>query len=138
MIREFCTFYLDQLMLGIDVLKIQEVLRRLDQTRVPLAPRTISGLINLRGQIVTAYDLRLCMGLLPRNSDECMNMVVHIGEGLVCLQVDHVGDVLEIHSDQIEPAPENLLPSVRRFIEGVCQLDAQLMLIMNPEKIVEA
>ena len=55
---QFCTFYLDKLLFGVELKGVQEVIRSLDMTKVPLAPAVVSGLINLRGQIVTAVDLR--------------------------------------------------------------------------------
>ena len=62
---QFCTFYLDSLLFGVDLQGVQEVIRNLDMTQVPLAPGVVRGLINLRGQIVTAIDLRQRLGRYP-------------------------------------------------------------------------
>src|SRR5689334_4415650 len=104
--RQFCTFYVDGLFLGIDVQQIQEVIRYQAMTRVPLAAAAISGLINLRGQIVTAIDLRCRLGLALRKPEETpMNVVVRDGDNAVSLLVDRIGDVLEVDEDLFEPPP---------------------------------
>jgi chemotaxis signal transduction protein len=95
--RQFCTFFVDDLFLGIDVQQIQEVIRYQAMTRVPLAAASISGLINLRGQIVTAIDLRCRLGLPLRKPGESpMNVVVRDGDNVISLLVDRIGDVLEV------------------------------------------
>lgn len=95
-VQQYCTFYLDGLFLGVDVRKVQEVIRYQEMTRVPLAASVIQGLINLRGQIVTAVDLRRRLELNERPADQHpMNVVVRTEEGAVSLLVDEIGDVIE-------------------------------------------
>ena|SRR5579859_1275825 len=97
--RQYSTFSVGTLFFGIEVLKVQEVLRYLEMTSVPLAPDVIQGLINLRGQIVTAVDMRRRLGLDKRAAGETpMNMVVRSDDGPVSLLVDEIGDVLEVGS----------------------------------------
>src|ERR1700746_2142964 len=92
-----CTFILDGLYFGVDVLKVQEIIRYQEMTRVPLAPPVVRGLINLRGQIVTAIDLRRRLELTDRPADQLpINVVVHTDDGAVSLLVDEIGDVLEV------------------------------------------
>ena len=67
---QYCTFYLEKLLFGVDLQSVQEVIRTLGMTQVPLAPDVVSGLINLRGQIVTAVDLRRRLDLPPRPSGQ--------------------------------------------------------------------
>src|SRR4051812_30912575 len=107
--RQFCTFVVDGLYLGVDVLKVQEVIRYQELTRVPLVSDVIRGLINLRGQIVTAVDLRRRMGLAARPADRLpMNVVVRAGEGVVSLLVDEIGEVVNVGRDAFERPPETL------------------------------
>src|ERR671936_28074 len=95
--HKFCTFTLDGLLFGVEVLKVQEVIRYLEMTRVPLAPAVVRGLINLRGQIVTAIDLRRRLELSDRPADQQpVNVVVHTDDGAVSLLVDEIGDVLQV------------------------------------------
>src|ERR1700720_824676 len=89
--EQLSTFFVADLFFGVDVLDVQEVLRFQQMTPVPQAPEVIEGLINLRGQIVTAIDMRRRLRLPPRGGDETpMNMVVRTGDGAVSLLVDEI------------------------------------------------
>jgi purine-binding chemotaxis protein CheW len=135
--REFCTFCLDGLFFGIEVDKVQEVLRHQGMTRVPLAAAVIAGLINLRGQIVTAVDLRLRLGLAPRPADALpMNVVVRSAEGAVSLLVDEIGDVVEVNEAQFECSPETLQGEARKLIRGVYKLDDRLLHVLQLERAI--
>ena len=84
--QQFCTFYLDKLMFGVQLEKVQEVIRYLELTEIPLAPRVVSGLINLRGQIVTCIDLRRRLELADRPEETSpMNVVIRSADGAVSL-----------------------------------------------------
>lgn len=134
-IRQFCTFYLDGLLFGVDLRNVQEVIRSHKMTRVPLAPAAVSGLLNLRGQIVTALDLRRRLGLRSETSDaQPMNVVVRSADGAVSLLVDEIGDVVEVEEDSFEPPPETLRGTVRTMILGVHKLSKRLMHVLDVEK----
>jgi len=133
--NQYCTFYLDGLFFGVDVLKVQEVLRYQEMTQVPLASSVIRGLINLRGQIVTAIDLRRRLNLQDREADQLfMNVIVNTSESDVSLLVDAIGDVLEIEEDLFEMPPQNLDQTVRSLVQGIYKLDSGLLLILDTEK----
>jgi purine-binding chemotaxis protein CheW len=135
---QFATFFLADLFFGVDVLRVQEVLRYQPMTRVPLAPEVIEGLINLRGQIVAAIDMRRRLGLPPRAPGETpMNMVVRTGDGAVSLLVDEIGDVLDVEAADYERPPENLDPAVRDLIRGVYKLKDRLLLVLDTDRTVE-
>ena len=135
---QYATFAVEDLFFGIDVLRVQEVLRYQQMTSVPLAPDVIAGLINLRGQIVTAVDMRRRLGLPDRPSGQLpMNMVVRADEGPVSLLVDEIGDVLQPEADAFEPAPENTTPAARELIRGVYKLKGRLLLVLDPDKTLE-
>jgi len=132
---QFCTFYLDKLLFGVELKGVQEVIRSLDMTKVPLAPEVVSGLINLRGQIVTAVDLRTRLALVSRSADTlAMNVVVRSDDGAVSLLVDEIGDVVEVDENSFEPPPETLRGSVREMILGVHKLHDRLMHVLDIEK----
>jgi purine-binding chemotaxis protein CheW len=132
---QFCTFYLDKLLFGVELKHVQEVIRSLDVTRVPLAPGVVSGLINLRGQIVTAVDLRRRLELEPRPPGLlAMNVVVRSDDGAVSLLVDEIGDVVEVEETTFERTPETLRGAVREVITGVHKLNDRLMLVLDTEK----
>jgi purine-binding chemotaxis protein CheW len=132
---QFCTFYLDKLLFGVELKGVQEVIRSLEMTKVPLAPDVVSGLINLRGQIVTAVDLRRRLELPPRPpGTPAMNVVVRSDDGSVSLLVDEIGDVVEVEESTFEPPPETLHGSVRAMILGVHKLNERLMHVLDIEK----
>jgi purine-binding chemotaxis protein CheW len=130
--KQFSTFEVGGFRFGIDVLQVQEVLRAQDMTPVPLAPEVIEGLINLRGQIVSAIDMRRRLGLDPRPLEvAAMNVVVRGEDGAVSLLVDEIGDVMEVDASSYEPPPENLDTSVRDLVRGVYKLKDRLLLVLD-------
>ena len=132
---QLCTFYADGLYFGIDVREVQEVLQYQDMVRVPLAADVVEGLINLRGQIVTAIDLRRRLGLPERTSGEDpMNVVVRSDDGAVSLLVDEIGDVVEVDVDQFERPPETLVGPMRDLIVGAYKLESGLLLALDVER----
>ena len=137
-VNQICTFHVEDLFLGIDVQEVQEVIRYQRMTSVPMAPPVISGLINLRGQIVTAMDLRIQLGLPGLNLSEArpMNVVVRTEQGTTSLLVDEIGDVIEIERDCMEPPPDTLEPTLRALTQGVYKLPDQLLLLLNTEQLV--
>lgn len=134
----FCTFQVDHLYFGVEVLKVQEVIRYQRMTRVPLSPAVIRGIINLRGQLVTAIDLRRRLGL-PKSEVERqpMNVVIRGNDGSVSLLVDEIGDVLEVDREQFEPPPETLQGVPRELIRGAYKLDGKLLLVLDTNRVVE-
>lgn len=135
---QFCTFYLDKLLFGVELKGVQEVIRSLDITQVPLAPNVVSGLINLRGQIVTAVDLRRRLELNARPPDALpMNVVVRSEDGAVSFLVDEIGDVVEVEESTFEPAPEMVHATIRSMILGVHKLNDRLMHVLDTEKACE-
>src|ERR1700759_2591495 len=120
---QFSTFFVGDLFFGVDVLRVQELLRFQHMTPVPQAPGVIEGLINLRGQIVTAIDMRKRLSLPPRAGDKTpMNMVVRTSDGAVSLLVDEIGDVLDMDAATWERPPENIDPKARDLVRGVYKL----------------
>jgi purine-binding chemotaxis protein CheW len=135
---QYATFVVEHLFFGIDVLRVQEVLRYQEMTRIPLAPNVAGGLINLRGQIVTALDMRCRLGLAPRGAERLpMNLVVRTDEGPVSLLVDEIGDVLQLDSVDFESAPDNLTPAARELVQGVYKLKDRLLLVLDPDRTLE-
>ena len=130
--------FLDNLYFGVEVYKVQEVIRYQEMTRVPLAPREVRGLINLRGQIVTAIDLRRRLELTERPGDRLpMNVVVRGDDGAMSLLVDEIGDVVEVQEDSFERPPETLRGMARDLITGAYKLKDRLLLMLDTEKAVQ-
>src|SRR6516165_11032150 len=122
--QQYCTFYVDGHYFGLDVLRVQEIIRYQEMTRVPLAPPVVRGLINLRGQIVTAIDLRRRLELEARHDDQLpVNVIVRTDDGAVSLLVDKIGDVLDVEESLFEPPPETLRGTPRELIRGAYKLN---------------
>jgi purine-binding chemotaxis protein CheW len=136
--RQFCSFFLDGLRFGVDVQKVQEVVAYQEMTRVPLAPTTIRGLLNLRGQIITGIDLRRRLELTERPADSLpMNVVLRGEDSPVSFLVDDIGEVIEVDADACEPPPETLRGRVRELIQGVYPLADELLLVLDTAKTID-
>ena len=135
--NQLCTFYLDDLYFGVEVQKVQEVIRYQEMTRIPLAPPVVRGLITLRGQIVTAIDMRRRLDLpqLPEGRLP-MNVVIRTENGPLSLLVDEIGDVLEVNGDEFEQPPETLRGVVRELIKGTYKLRNHLLLNLDCERTI--
>jgi len=135
--RRFATFSVADMFCGIDVAQVQEVLKYQEMTPVPLTPDVIQGLINLRGQIVTAVDLRRRFHLPERAVDQKpMNMVLRCDGGAVSLLVDEIGDVIEVDGCEHEPPPSTMDPLHREVVEAVFKLDGRLLLALDTAKVM--
>ena len=135
--QQYCTFYLDGLFFGVEVEKVQEVIRFQEMTDIPRAPREVHGLINLRGQIVTAMDLRTRLELTEREQGvKPMNVVIRTVEGPMSLLVDEIADVLEVDEQIFERPPETIKGVARQLIRGIYKLEGCLLLILDTETAI--
>ena len=132
---QFCTFLLNGYLFGVPVAQVQEVIRFQEMNRVPLAPSVVEGMINLRGQIVGAIDLRRRLELSERSTDQLpINVVVLTQDGAVSLLVDEIGEVIEVEQSSFEAPPETLSGAVRSMIPGVHKLEGKLLHVLDIEK----
>ncbi len=136
--KQICTFSVDKMNMGIDVIHVQEILRHQEITAVPLAPETIAGLLNLRGQIVMVTDLKKKFLLSDNVAPNPIFIIIRNPEGPACFMVDKVGEVLEIDEDLREPLPPQLDESIRECALGVYSLTHGLIVEMNAEKMGES
>lgn len=135
--QQLCTFFLGDHIFGVDAHSVQEVIRYQEMTRVPLTPESVSGLINLRGQIVTAIDMRKRLGYPERPEGKLpMNVVIRSDEGAASLLVDAIGDVIEVSQDNFETPPDTLRGKERELIKGAYKLDGRLLLMLNTQDAI--
>lgn len=136
--QDFVTIMLDGQMLGIPVLAVHDVLNHQQITSIPMAPDWVAGVLNLRGKIVTAINLRARMGLPPREEGKpSMSVVVeHLGEPY-SLQIDTVGEVLSLEDQLFERSPVTLDPVWREVSKGIYRLDNQLMAVLDVDKLLD-
>jgi purine-binding chemotaxis protein CheW len=130
--RQYATFEVADQLFGIDVARVQEVLAFHEYTAVPLAPRAVGGLFNLRGQVIAAVDLRVRLGLPPREfGGTAMNVIVRQDDEPVSLLVDRIGEVVEFDDADFEPPPDTLTGPGRELILGTFKHDDRLMLALD-------
>lgn len=135
--HQLSTFTVAGHFFGIEVTDVQEVIRHQQMTPVPLAPPEISGLMNLRGQIVTAIDLRRRLALPPREAGALpMNVVVHTDDASVSLLVDEIGDVLAVDEETFERPPDTLDDGARSLIRGAYKLEGRLLLVLDTARVL--
>ncbi len=133
--QQYCTFYVAGQYCGLDAVRVQEIIRAQPMTPVPLAPPVVRGLINLRGQIVTALDLAMRLGLKERLVGPApINVVVHTEDGAVSLLVDEIGDVVTVPHEAFEKPPETLATAARALIHGAYKLKDRLLLILDADE----
>ncbi len=136
---ELVTFHVGDLLIGADIGHVEEINRHLDLTPVPDAPASVRGVVNLRGDVVTVLELRTILGL-PRAeiSKQTRNVVVAAGHERIGLLVDRIADVVRARPDQIDPPPANVRGAEGRFFKGVCQLEKQLLVVLDVEAVLDA
>jgi purine-binding chemotaxis protein CheW len=136
---QYCTFEIGALLLAVEARCVQEVLRSQLVTPVPLAPDFVRGLMNLRGQIVLVVDLRARLGAESQEAPtKCLNVLIHTSAGLVSMQADRIGDVIEVDDGCIDPVPETLQGRARDVLAGALRLPERLLLLLAPDRIAVA
>ncbi len=135
-IKQFVTFRIEDDLLGVDILRVREINRMLDITPVPKAPAYVRGLVNLRGQTLTVFDLGIRLGLPPRQiTEESHNVVLkHHPVGLL---VDSIGNIVQCDELEVELCPANADSIEEKFIEGVLKLEDGLLIILRTGKLLE-
>lgn len=134
--HQYSTFYLDGRLYGIDVMKVQEVTSPLQITQMRTAPSFIKGLINLRGQIATAIDLKRLFQIGETELNERMTVVCKLEDVLLSLQVDGIGDVIEVRSDDFEPTPLTIPKHIRCFMKGVYKTNNGILSVLELDSIL--
>jgi len=135
---QFVTFLVADQLFGVDVLNVQDILRTENIAFVPMAPPEVKGSINLRGRIVTVIDVRVRLGLPPLVEDEkCMGVTVEKATELYTLRVDEIGEVLALPLADHEEVPGTLEPKWREFADGIYQLEDNLMIVLDIDKLLE-
>ncbi len=120
---------------GVPVLDVRDVIDPVRIDTVPLAPPEVAGVLNLRGRIVTAVELRMQLGMPHRaDADRHMSVIVEHDSELYAILVDDVGDVLWLPRAGLEPPPVTLAAQWRDLCSGLHRLDGDLLLILSVEK----
>ncbi len=133
--RLYATFSIDDMLFGVDATDVQEILRPQRLTKIPLAPPEVSGLMNLRGQIVVNVDIRQRLGLEPCDVDgDPLNVVLRTEHGPLSVIVDAVGDVFEADDNELTSPPETLSSPTVDLVSAVHKLDDRLLLVLDVQE----
>ncbi len=136
-VLQYVTFRLDDETYGIDVMQIQEVLRYTEIAPVPGAPDYVLGIINLRGNVVTVIDTRRRFGLADAEVTDATRIVVMESDSQVMgILVDSVAEVVYLKASDIETAPNVGNEESARFIQGVCNRNGELIILVEFEKML--
>lgn len=155
MARQISTFVLGDTLLGVDILLVKEVYRKVSITPIPDAPEHIRGLLNLRGRVVTVMDLHVCLNrqsqnqlgenylLILKTDDEIKGyqkqgelMNISLGEDIAGFLIDQMDDVIEVESDEILPPPPNLEYIEKELVEGVIKKGETLVILLDVTAIL--
>ena len=136
-ILQLVTFRLGKEEYSLDILKVQEIIRHMELTRVPKSPDFVDGVINLRGKVIPVLDLRKRFGLpVDEKTNETRIIVVDVDSRTVGLKVDAVSEVLRLPSDTVEPPPAMVTGIESDYIKGVGKLDGRLLILLDVAKIL--
>jgi purine-binding chemotaxis protein CheW len=137
-ILELATFYIGDALCGMDILKVQEINKLMEMTKVPQAPDYVDGILNLRGQIVTIVDLGKKLGLGETDlGNDPRNIIVNAPGEHIGLLVRRISDVVMADPDRIEPAPANMSGIQGTFFTGVYKTEDKLIGILNVEEVLK-
>lgn len=135
--RRFCSFIVDGLLLGADVRKIEQVIHGLEITKVPSAPWAVRGLVNLRGQVIEAIEIRRCLGIVDSALGQALfHLIFRTPDGPVSLLVDEVRSVIEISQDSPSVSPETLKGRMREVVSLVYQLSDRLLPVLDMDRLL--
>ncbi|MBI5643123.1 MAG: chemotaxis protein CheW [Deltaproteobacteria bacterium] len=136
-VLQLVTFRLGHEEFSLDILKVQEIIRHMELTRVPRTPDFVDGVINLRGRVIPVLDLRKRFGLpADEKTNETRIIVVDVDNRTVGLKVDAVSEVLRLPADTVEPPPSIVTGAESDYIKGVGKLDGRLLILLDVSKIL--
>ena len=136
--KTYSTFSIDKFYFGILTTEVTELTKDIEVTPVPLAPKAVYGLVNLRGQIATAINMRNCLGITTSEySEKSITLFISRQGGLFGLLVDSVSDIVEVEEANFEPPPSNLPEVARELIVGVYKLSDRLLFVLDPAKLID-
>jgi purine-binding chemotaxis protein CheW len=136
-VLQLVTFSIGGEEFGVEILKVQEIIRTMEITKVPNAPHFVEGVINLRGKVIPIIDLRRRFSLESRKHDKNTRIIViEINNTIVGFVVDSVSEVLRIPSDTVEPPPPVVAGIESEYISGVGKLEHKLLILLDLDKLL--
>ena len=134
---ELATFYVGEALCGMDILKVQEINKLMEMTKVPQAPDYVTGILNLRGQIVTVIDLGNKLGLTVTDlTDSSRNIIVNASNEYIGLLVSSISDVVAANMEKVEKPPANIGGLQGAYFKGVFKTKDRLIGILDVDKVL--
>jgi purine-binding chemotaxis protein CheW len=134
---ELATFYVGDALCGMDILKVQEINKLMEMTQVPQAPEYVTGILNLRGQIVTVIDLGNKLGLTSTDlTDSTRNIIVNAANEYIGLLVSSISDVVAANMEKVEKPPANIGGLQGAYFKGVFKTKDRLIGILDVDKVL--
>ncbi|NOY29743.1 MAG: chemotaxis protein CheW [Planctomycetes bacterium] len=134
---QLATFYVGDILLGIDIQQVQEINRQLDVTEVPHSPDFVRGVINLRGDVATVVDLRTILGLPSAEvTRESRNLIVHSKGETIGFLVDRISDILALNTNEISPSPTTVEGVDGNLFKGIFKLETELLIILDVDAVL--
>ncbi len=135
---EYITVHVGDMLLGVDIAVVDEIIRYVEPTLVPHAPPIVRGVLNLRGEVITVLDFAMMLGLpAAEGSRQSRIVIVRFHGERIGLCVDRVGDVVNITSDDLDTTPCNIDASHAPFVRGAYQLPEGIIAILDIESVLE-
>ncbi|BCB95354.1 chemotaxis protein CheW [Dissulfurispira thermophila] len=136
-ILQLVTFTLGNEEYAVDILKVQEINRMKEITRVPNSPPYVEGVINLRGKVIPVVNLRKKFGLAEKENDEQSRIMIMDIQGITMgLVVDSVSEVLRVPSNIVEPTPPMASDISTEFIKGIAKLEDRLIILLDMDRLL--
>ena len=136
---QLVTFSIGEEEFGVNILKVQEIIRTMEITKVPRAPDFVEGVINLRGKVIPIIDLRRRFGLAPRGHDKNTRIIViEINNIIVGFVVDAVSEVLRIPASTVEPPPPVVAGVESDYVSGVGKLQDRLLIMLDLDRLLSS
>ncbi|MDR0827669.1 MAG: chemotaxis protein CheW [Desulfovibrio sp.] len=136
---QLVTFSIGEEEFGVDILKVQEIIRTMEITKVPRAEAFVEGVINLRGKVIPIIDLRRRFGLDSKVHDKHTRIIViEINNMIVGFVVDSVSEVLRIPASTVEPPPPVVAGLDSEYISGVGKLQDRLLILLDLDKLLSS
>ncbi len=136
-VQQYATFYVGNLLLGIDIGQVQEINRQLDVTNVPQAPKCVRGVINLRGEVTTVIDLRTILGLEQTEvTENSRNLILNFQGETLGFLVDRVSDITALKSSEVDPPPSNIKGIQGKYFLGVHALETEILVLLNLDVVL--
>ena len=138
LLTEYVTVTIGDHMFGLPIFRVQDVFVPVGLTRVPLAPPEVAGILNLRGRVVTAIDMRSRLDFSEREpGTPVMAIGIELKGESYGLLVDAVGEVMQLHNSACEAKPANLDPRLSRVAAGIYRLEGQLMVVLDVDRVLD-